>query len=249
MWSSKTAYKTGGPIKTITLLAIDLAKNSFHIFGVDDRGAKVVSRAVRRRSLLESVVLLKPKTVAFEGCGSAHYWGQAFRDQGIEVRIIPAQFVKPFVKTNKSDSADAEAIAMAAMHPGTRFIPLKGEWHLDMQSLHRDRQQLISKRTALCNQLRAFLYERGLIASLGKKKLLSLARETLADIEKHSATLRMLLSRLLREYSDLESYLDEVDSKISSLAKEQKFTHYTQAQIFTTFWTLCCSCPKILLSI
>jgi transposase len=104
-----------------------------------------------------------------------------FRDAGIEVMMIPAQFVKRFVRTNKSYAADAEAITHAAIHPSIRTVPLKRNWHLDLQMLHREREQLVASRTMLVNQLRAFLYERGKIAKLGKLNAVKLTRKTLLE--------------------------------------------------------------------
>jgi len=129
--------------------------------------------------------------------------------------------VKPFVKTNKSDRADAEAIAMAAMHPATRTVPLKGPWHQDMQTFHKERVRLVRNRTALCNQLRALLFERGAAVSQGKRKILAFARSLIAeDGPVFTGMTKIMVQRMLREYTDIDSYIEEVEAQIGMLAKE-----------------------------
>lgn len=209
-------------MNTITLVAIDLAKSSFHIHAVTESGRRVTSKAVRRKHLFETVVKLAPKYVAFEACGSSHYWAQRFIAEGFEVRMIPAQFVKPFVKTNKSDKADAEAIAIAALHPCTRFVPVKSLYQQDMQALHKERERLITNRTALCNQLRAILSERGEITSQGRSKLIDLSRELLErESQFVSGNCKIQINRLLREYSMINELIEEVETQISRMASEQ----------------------------
>ena len=107
------------------VVGIDLAKRSFHVYGVDERGQRVISRTFSRTRLSEFMANLPACTVAMEACGSAHYWARQFRSHGHEVRLIAPQFVKPFVKSNKNDAIDAEAIGEAAQRPTMRFVAVK----------------------------------------------------------------------------------------------------------------------------
>src|SRR5215213_1815240 len=125
---------------TITVLGIDLAKRVFPLHGLDAHGRAVVSKRVSRAKLAETVVQLAPKVVAMEACCGAHHWGRRVRDLGLEVRLIHARFVRPFVKGTKNDAQDAEAIREAALRPSMRFVPLKSQEQLDIQVLHRARE-------------------------------------------------------------------------------------------------------------
>lgn len=206
-------------MRAITVLGIDLAKKNFQIHGINDKCQKVAKKSLKRDEFFQAVIVLKPKKVAFEACGSAHYWGRRFRDAGIEVMMIPAQFIKPFVRTNKSDAADAEAIANAAMHPSIRSVPLKTDWHLDLQMLHREREQLVAHRTQIVNQLRAFLYERGEIASLGKKNAIKLARDILTQ-ERFSGEFKVCIERMLEQYQACEEMIGRNESRIHAMADQ-----------------------------
>jgi transposase len=130
------------------------------LHGVDARGRPVVSKRVSRAKLAEAVVRLAPRVVAMEACCGAHYWGRRFRDLGVEVRLIHARFVRPYVKSAKNDARDAEAICEAALRPHMRFVPIKSPEQLDIQALHRVREQLVRWRTALINQTRGLLAAR-----------------------------------------------------------------------------------------
>lgn len=206
-------------MRTITVLGIDLAKKNFQIHGLDSKGRKVKKKSLKRDEFFQEVICLKPEKVAFEACGSAHYWGRRFRDAGIEVMMIPAQYVKPFVRTNKSDAADAEAIANAAMHPSIRTVPIKTDWHLDLQMLHREREQLVAHRTLLVNQLRAFLYERGEIASLGKHNAIKLARDILLQ-ERFSSEFKACIERMLEQYNACQQMIERSEARILAMAAE-----------------------------
>ena len=135
----------------ITVLAIDLAKDVFQLHGNDVQGRRVLKRRFRRSELKEFMVNLPPCVVAMEACAGSNYWGREFRELGHEVRLISPQFVKPFVKTNKTDSADAEAIAEAAVRPNMRFVAVKEVWQQEMQNLHRARSLMVSQRVAYTN--------------------------------------------------------------------------------------------------
>jgi len=165
---------------TLQMLAIDLGKHSFHLYGIDsDRG--IVSSKVSRGKLAELVDSLAPKAIAMEACGSAHYWARRWLASGREVRLINARFVKPFVKGSKNDAADAEAIFEAAVRPTMRFVPVKSMDQQDLQSLHRARERLICQRTSLINHTRGLLAEYGIVLPQGPWRFAAQAPAAVAD--------------------------------------------------------------------
>ena len=155
----------------IAVLGIDLGKNSCSTVGLDDAGAVVLRRRMRREGVIKLAGKLRPCVVAMEACCGAHHLGRVLRAQGHEVRLMSPEYVRPYVKSQKNDDRDAEAIAEAATRPTMRFVALKSEEQLDMQTLHRARDRLVGERTALINQLRAVLLERGITVAQGRRKL------------------------------------------------------------------------------
>ena len=153
----------------IAILGIDLGKNSCSVVGLDDGGRVVVRRRMHRASVIRFAGSLTPCVVAMEACCGAHHLGRLLRTQGHEVRLMSPEYIRPYVKAQKNDDRDAEAIAEAATRPTMRFVELKAEEQLDMQTLHRVRDRLVGERTALLNQLRAVLLERGV--PQGRRKL------------------------------------------------------------------------------
>jgi transposase len=132
--------------REIKFVGIDLAKRSFHLYAADGEGERVLSRQLTRARLTETVAQLLPCTIAMEACGSAHYWARLFASFGHEVRLIAPQFVKPFVKSNKHDAADAEAICEAVQRPNMRFVPVKSVAQQDIQAIHRMRSLAVERR-------------------------------------------------------------------------------------------------------
>src|SRR3712207_2313124 len=155
---------------TIVILGIDLGKNSCSTVGLDESGAVVLRRRMRRQTILGFAAKLPACVMAMEACCGVHHLGRLLANQGHEVRLMSPEYVRPYVKAHKNDERDAEAIAEAATRPTMRFVDLKGEDQLDMQSLHRARDRLVTERTALINQLRAFLLERGVAVPQGRRK-------------------------------------------------------------------------------
>jgi transposase len=139
-------------------LGIDLGKTTFHLVGMNQRGEVVLRKRFSRSQLLHFTANLKVDLIGMEACGGSHFLGRALRDQGHEVRLIPAQYVKPYVKTNKSDYIDAEAIAEAVGRPRMRFVPVKSEDQLDLQSLHRENQGQTKRNSS---RMAALLYRVG----------------------------------------------------------------------------------------
>src|SRR5476651_2196482 len=143
----------------ITTVGIDLAKNVFQIHGVDDHGKPVLRKKLDRSKMLVFFVKLQPCLIGMEACGSAHYWARKLQGFGHTVKLMAPQFVKPYVKTNKNDAADAEAICEAVARPNMRFVPVKNIEQQAELSLHRVRQGFVGARTALANQIRGLLSE------------------------------------------------------------------------------------------
>jgi transposase len=143
------------------ILGIDLAKRVFQLHGADRQGRTVYTAKVMRAAFLETVRESRPRIVAMEACGSAHHWARCFLAMGIEVRLVSPQYVTPFVKTNKNDRNDAQAIVEAASRPTMNFVTVKSVEQQDIQAVHRVRELLVQQRTALINQARGLLAERG----------------------------------------------------------------------------------------
>ncbi|TLS71693.1 IS110 family transposase, partial [Mariprofundus erugo] len=151
----------------IKVVGIDLAKESFQLHGVNEQGHVIVRKKLSRRKLMLFMTHLPPCLVGMEACGGAHDWARKFRTMGHDVRLMSPQFVKPYVKSNKNDEVDAEAVCEAVQRPNMRFVPIKGIEQQDIQSLHRARSLAVSHRTAQLNQIRGFLMEYGLVAAKG----------------------------------------------------------------------------------
>lgn len=156
---------------TISILGIDIGKNNCSVVGVDDKGAVIVRRTMRRQTFVELVGKMSTCIIAMEACCGAHHLGLLFASRGHEVRLMSPEYVRPYIKAQKNDDRDAEGIAEAASRPTMRFVDLKSEEQLDIQSLHRVRSRLVAQRTTLINQIRAILLERGLIFAAGRRKL------------------------------------------------------------------------------
>src|SRR6201993_4309375 len=197
----------------IRTIGIDLGKTVFHLVGVNARGEVVVRKKCSRTQLLRFTSNLRACLVGMEACGGSHFLGRALREQGHEVRLMPAQYVKPYVKTNKNDYIDAEAIAEAVTRPTMRFVPIKSDDQLDLQSLHRVRERWVVRRTAVINQIRGLLLERGITMRKGRKHLQASLPGILEDAgNKLSGTLRVLLVQLKLELDHLQIRIDEVDA-------------------------------------
>jgi transposase len=209
--------------RDIAVLGIDLAKRSFHVYGVDDQGQRVVSKKLSRARLTEFMVKLPPCLVAMEACGSAHHWGRTFESYGHQVRLIAPQFVKPYVKTNKNDAADAEAIAEAVQRPRMRFVALKTVEQQDLQAIHRLRSLVVARRTAQVNQVRGLLLEFGLDIPQGRAALMRRLPELLEDGENGlSERFRVELREILEELRHLDERVTAYDQRITAIAKADK---------------------------
>jgi transposase len=200
----------------IDKVGIDLGKSVFHLVGLSTTGETVLRKKFLRPQLLRFTANLRVRVVGMEACAGAHFLGRALREQGHEVRLMPAQYVKPYVKTNKNDYIDAEAIAEAVDRPRMRYVPIKSEEQLDMQSLHRVRERWVKSRTSLINQIRGLLLERGITIRKGRRHAEATLPSLLEGAEKTnlSGPLRLLLAQLMSELRQLASQIADIDATI-----------------------------------
>lgn len=180
--------KSGGSImNNIKVLGIDLAKNVFQLHGTDSNGKGVLRKRMSREKLVEFMANLSPCLVGVEACGGAHYWSRLFVEMGHRVKMMSPQFVKPYVKSNKNDAKDAEAISEAVTRPTMRFVPIKNMTQQDVLLLHRAKELAVKQRTAQANQIRGFLAEYGIIIAQGIHRLVPLPEIPDANEDKLSS--------------------------------------------------------------
>ena len=204
----------------ISVLGIDLGKKSCSVVGLDANGKVVVRRRMHRDSVIKLASGLAPCVVAMEACCGAHHLGRILRDQRHEVRLMPPEYVLPYVKAQKNDDRDAEAIAEAAMRPTMRFVELKSAEQLDVQCLHRVRDRLVGERTALVNQIRAILLERGIAIPQGRRRLEQQLSAMLEGEElRLSPRVRSLLEDMRAELRDLCRRIERFDDEFAAQAK------------------------------
>lgn len=201
----------------ITTIGFDLAKDVFQIHGADASGRPVVRRQLRRREVRTYFAKVEPCLVGIEACGSAHYWARELQSLGHEVRLISPQFVKPYLKANKNDAADAEAICEAVGRPNMRFVAVKTPSTQALLCVHRARQGFIKQRTAQSNQIRGLLGEFGVVIPRGMARLFEELPGILDDAENGLPDLmRPLLARLRDHLRLLDQHVTELDGQIQA---------------------------------
>lgn len=205
----------------ITRIGIDLAKHVFQIHGVDRAGMKRVSRQLKRAQMMAYFQKLEPCLIGMEACASAHHWARTLMSMGHTVRLIAPQFVKPYVKGNKNDANDAEAICEAVSRPNMRFVPIKTVEQQDIQALHRIRSELVHQRTAKVNQIRGLLAEYGLAVAQGVANLRGALPCLLEDAGNGlRREFRVLLMGLREDLVYLDERIKRQDEAIVRLAQE-----------------------------
>ena len=199
----------------VTTVGIDLAKNVFQLHGVNEAGRPVIKKQLRRDQVAAFFINLPLCLIGMEACGSAHYWARKLEGFGHTVKLISPQFVKPYVKTNKNDAADAEAICEAVARPNMRFVPIKDIEQQSVLSLHRVRQGFVKARTAQANQIRGLLSEFGLIIPQGIGHIATRVPELIEDASNElPGSFRLLVQRLLDHLKELDTQVDELESQI-----------------------------------
>src|ERR1700704_2163170 len=209
----------------IAILGIDLGKNSCSVVGLDHAGTVVKWRRMRPESIPAFTRTMPACTVAMEACFGAHHFGRLLRSQGHTVRLMSPEYVRPYVKAQKNDDRDAEAIAEAATRPTMRFVELKSEAQLAMPSLHRARDRLGGGGPALINQLRAVLLERGTVVPQGRRKLERYVDALLAEEEiRLSPRIGLLVEDLRAEWRELDRRLLAFDDEFAAQARTDETT-------------------------
>jgi len=203
----------------VSVLGIDLGKNSCSLVGLDGIGQVVVRRRMRRETVIAFAAKLSRCIVAMEACCGAHHMGRALAAQGHTVRLMSPEYVRPYVKAQKNDDRDAEAIAEAATRPTMRFVELKSEDQLDMQTLHRVRDRLIGERTSLMNQIRSILLKRGHVVPQGRAKLKVRLGELLCDATALSPRICDLVADMQERWQRLDQRIANFDDEFTQQAR------------------------------
>jgi len=209
----------------IRVLGIDLGKNVCSLVGLDGAGAVVLRRGAKRETLIALAAKLPPCIIGMEACCGAHHLGRLFTNQGHEVRLMSPEYVRPYIKAQKNDDRDAEGIAEAATRPTMRFVDVKSQEQLDMQMLHRSRDRLVAERTALINQMRGILLERGIIVPQDKRALeqhLAALVEESDDASGLSPRMRVLIIDARAQWLELDRRIAAFDSEFSAFVKESE---------------------------
>jgi len=204
----------------IRSVGIDLGKTTFHLVALSAAGKVLLRKKFTQKQLLTFTANLQTSLIGLEACSGAHFLGRALREQGHDVKLIPAQFVKPFVKSNKNDFLDAEAIAEAVDRQNMRFVPIKTDDQL--QAIHRVRDRLIARRTSVINQLRAFLLERGMTFAKTPAKLKLAMPEILENADANlTPRMRNLVGLLWSEWKDLEQQIVAMNMEVEQIASSE----------------------------
>ena len=205
--------------KKVARLGIDLGKNTFHLFGVDEIERQSQKKKLSRSKFLEHFANLPPCLIGMEACSSSHHWARELRALGHEVKLISPQFFRPYVKGNKNDYNDAEAICEAISRPNMRFVTIKSIEQQDIQSLHRVRESAKKQRTAAANQIRGLLAERGIVLATGINQLRT---KLMTVLDQASERITDLLHSMVM---DLFSELRRADARVKHYDKEINRVH------------------------
>lgn len=207
----------------ISAIGIDLAKNVFQVHGADKFGKPVLRRTLSRGKVVGYFSRLKPCLVGMEACSSSHYWARELIALGHEVKLMPPQYVKPYVKTNKNDAADAEAICEALVRPTMRFVEVKSPDQQVLMLVHREREGAIKERTALINRLRATLAEFGITIPAGPSRMKRWFSQEYGSVEHNcSEWLRRHVRKMQDRLESLEQYIASLDLEIDQCSRENE---------------------------
>ena len=206
----------------IAVVGIDIGKNSFHIVALDDRGAIVLRQKWSRSQVEARFANMPPCLIGMEACVGAHHLSRKLKAFGHDARLMPAKYVRPYSKGQKNDFRDAEAIAEAVQRPTMKFVTTKTADQLDLQALHRVRERLVSQRTGIINQIRAFLLERGVAVRQGQRFLRTeLPRILATPPDVLSPRMVRLIEGLTEDWRRLDQRIEELSSEIEELAKQR----------------------------
>ena len=210
-------------MREITTIGLDLAKHTFHVIGCDTHGKEVTRKMLKRAKVMEYFVNLPSCLIGMEACASAHYWARKLQELGYEIRLIPPQHVKAYLRGNKNDYNDARAIAEAARRPDMRFVAVKTVEQQDVQAMHRLREARVAERTALCNQIRGLLAEYGIALTQGVSVLRKRLPELLEDAENGlSDFFRPLLADCYQQLQEIDRHIDFYTQVLKQHAKQNE---------------------------
>ena len=214
----------------ITTVGVDLAKNVFQVHGVDKRGKPLARKQLKRGQVIGFFANMPPCLIGMEACASAHFWARKLIALGHDVKLMAPQFVKPYVKTNKNDASDAEAICEAVARPNMRFVPVKSVDQQAVLALHRARQGFVAARTAQANQLRGLLGEFGIALPLGISWVPRKIPEILEDAQNGLPVIsRELFARLLSHFRELDRQVKEIERQIEAWHRDDAASQRLQA--------------------
>ena len=206
----------------ISTIGLDLAKNVFQVHGIDASGKVILQRQLRRSAVEKFFAKLSPCTVGMEACGSAHHWARVIASHGHEVKLMPPAYVKPYVKRNKNDGRDAEAICEAMSRPTMRFVAVKSVEQQAILSVHTTRALLVKQRTMVANALRAQLSELGIVAAQGHKGLRELMARLEAPSEEIPEVMRAALVMLVAQWQSLDANERALEKQIVKAARRDQ---------------------------
>ena len=207
----------------ITTIGLDLAKEVFQVHGVDEHGKAVLRKQLKRSEMAKFFANLEPCLIGMEACGSAHHWSRKLEGYGHTVKLMAPQFVKPYIKTNKNDMADAEGICEAVSRPNMRFVTKKTVEQQAILSVHRARQGFVKARTAQGNQIRGLLSEFGMVMPQGIRAITKRVPEILEDGENGlPGTMRQLLERLTDNLKEMDRQVKELEAQIQLWHKQNE---------------------------
>lgn len=210
-------------MKNITVLGIDLAKDVFQLHGINEHGKKVLGKKISRVALPKFIAQLPPCKIVMEACGSANYWSRLFMSYGHEVQQISPQHVKPFVRGNKNDKNDAEAIVIASLQDGMPSVPVKTLEQQEVQMLHGYRNSLVTERTAVSNRIRGYLREVGIFLTKGLTQVRKQVPFILEDADNQlTFAMRELLLDCYTRLSFLDEEIDKFTQKIENFCQENE---------------------------
>lgn len=205
----------------VSIIGMDIAKNVFHLVGLDGRGREVMRKTLRRKQVLRTLANIEPCVVGMEACSGAHWWAREIGALGHEARLVSARTVKGYVPGAKNDYNDALGICEALSRAAVRLVPVKEQWQQDIQALHRLRQAAVGERTALANRVRALLAENGVVVQVGLARLRRELPWVLEDAENAlSALMRELLAEQYQELVRLDERISSLDRRIQRVVRE-----------------------------